>query len=430
MGSTTLQLFSPPASWPRCGLGKPGRRLLTALDLTDAAASDRLIRKFVASSSKHVALETLSHLLSHRLVSFALPMYRRISEASWYKWNPRLLAELAASLELEHRCEESQSLISDSLRNLPPRDLGILYCELIESYAKNQLKQQAIDCFSRLKQIPSVPTSVHRQAHGALIAGLCTLQLPEEAERVAQSMVENEGFRPTSFELRAILLCYGRLGLFGEMKRIITQMKEFDTVTANMVLSCYGHHQELRQMLHCLQEMRHSQFDFSLRTYNSVLNHCPVISSILQYPRSLPLSTKELFGRLDNTIGGEIEALLIKELIMSDVLAQTSHWSDSDAKLDVHGMHLGSAYLILLQWVEELKQRLSAGEPSPAEISVVCGSGKNSCITGESPIKKLVSELLFRMNSPLKIDRRNVGRFVAGGRAAKVWLLGRGSPLA
>ncbi|XP_068646471.1 pentatricopeptide repeat-containing protein At2g17033 [Aristolochia californica] len=420
---TRLQLFLPPASSPRCGLGKSGRRLLSVLDSTDAASSNRLIRKFIASSPKHLALDTLSHLLSKRLGSFALPMYRRISEASWYKWNPKLLAELVALLENQHRCEESQALMSNSLRNLPPLDIGILYCELIESYAKNDLKQHALESFSRVKQIPSIPSSIHRQAHGALITGLCFLQLPEEAERIVQVM-ENEGSKPTPFELRAILLSYGRLGLFKEMKRIINQMAELDIVSANMVLSCFGQRHELSKMLHWLQEMRQFRIDFSLRTYNSVLNACPEISSIVQDPRSLPLSMEELFEQLEKTRLAQAEMLLIKELIQSNVLAQSLKWSDSEGKLDLHGMHLGSAYLILLQWVEELRHRLCVGEVSPVEISVVCGSGKNSSIRGESPVKKLVSELMFQMNSPLKIDRKNVGRFVAKGKAAKQWLCG------
>lgn len=68
---------------PLCSLSKQGERFLSTLIATnsdDHSATSRLLRKFVASSSKHVALSTLSHLLSptttspHRLCSLALPV--------------------------------------------------------------------------------------------------------------------------------------------------------------------------------------------------------------------------------------------------------------------------------------------------------------------------------------------------------------------
>lgn len=69
---------------PQCSLSKQGHRFLstlTATDSDDLSATRRLLRKFVASNSKHVALSTLSHLLSpttshHRLCFLALPVRR------------------------------------------------------------------------------------------------------------------------------------------------------------------------------------------------------------------------------------------------------------------------------------------------------------------------------------------------------------------
>jgi len=72
-----------PPPCPRCSLSKQGHRFLSSLiaaDSEDISATRHLLRKFVASSSKHVALSTLSHLVSptttshYRLCSLALPV--------------------------------------------------------------------------------------------------------------------------------------------------------------------------------------------------------------------------------------------------------------------------------------------------------------------------------------------------------------------
>lgn len=67
---------------PSCALSKQGQRFFTSLATSatgDPLVTDRLIRKFIASSSKSVALNALSHLLtpnsSHpHLSSLAFPV--------------------------------------------------------------------------------------------------------------------------------------------------------------------------------------------------------------------------------------------------------------------------------------------------------------------------------------------------------------------
>ncbi|XP_058098405.1 uncharacterized protein LOC131243228 isoform X2 [Magnolia sinica] len=54
-------------------LSKHGHRLLSSIRVSEPTSADSLIRKFVASSSKSVSLNALSHLLSNDLPSLALP---------------------------------------------------------------------------------------------------------------------------------------------------------------------------------------------------------------------------------------------------------------------------------------------------------------------------------------------------------------------
>lgn len=63
--------LSPPAYFSpgcrcRASLGKASQRLLTALDAQgrDPAVGERLVRRFLATSSKSAAIGTFSHALS------------------------------------------------------------------------------------------------------------------------------------------------------------------------------------------------------------------------------------------------------------------------------------------------------------------------------------------------------------------------------
>lgn len=413
----------------QCALSKQGQLFLSSV-ARDPSASNRLICKFIASSSKSIALNALSHLLSPttthpHLSSLALPLYSRISEASWFSWNPKLIADLIALLYKQGQLKEAETLVSETLIKLGSRerDLVSFYCNLIDSHSKHSSNQGVFDVISRLSQIVSESSSVYvkERAYKSMISSLCAVGRPLEAENLIEEM-RVKGLKPSVFEFRSVVYGYGRVGLFEDMQRILLQMGnegfELDTVVSNMVLSSYGAYNKQSEMVSWLQRMKNSSIPFSIRTYNSVLNSCPMIMSILQDLKTFPPTIDELM----ETLKGD-EALLVKELIGSMVLAELMEWDCSEGKLDLHGMHLGSAYLIMLQWREELRYRLNAAEyVMPVEITVVCGSGKHSSVRGESPVKRMVREMMTRTRSPMKIDRKNIGCFVAKAKVVKNWL--------
>ncbi|KAK3000873.1 hypothetical protein RJ639_021103 [Escallonia herrerae] len=420
---------------PQCALSKQGHRFLTSLATTSAAhdpsATNRLLRKFVASSSKSVALSALSHLLSPttshpHLSSLALPLYSMISEAAWFNWNPKLVADVIALLWKQDKINEAEALIDETALKLEfrERELCAFYCNLIDIHSKHKSKQGVFDSYSRLKRVLSHLSSIYlkRRAYESMIGGLCVIDLPQEAEKMMEEMKGGLGVKPSAFEFRSLVYAYGRLGLFADMRRSIMLMEvggfELDTVCSNMVLSSLGVHNELLEMASWLGRMKDLGVPFSIRTYNSVLNSCSTIMSVVQDPRSLPLSIEELMEILDTD-----EALVVQKLIGSSVLIEVMEWKTSEMKLDLHGMHLGSAYLIVLQWFDELRSRfLARDEVVPAEIRVVCGAGKHSIVRGDSPVKGLVKEMMVRMKSPMRIDRKNIGCFIAKGRVMKDWL--------
>ncbi|XWS67695.1 hypothetical protein CRYUN_Cryun04dG0027900 [Craigia yunnanensis] len=416
-------------------LTKQGHRFLSSLaaaaGVSDPTTANRLIKKFVASSPKSIALNALSHLLSPRnshphLSAVAFPLYTKISETLWYNWNPKLVADLIALLDKQGRYDESQALISQAVSKLKFRERNLVqfYCNLIESCSKHNSKQGFNHAYGYLSELVCNSSSVYvkRQGYKSMVSSLSEMGQPNEAENVVEEMRKN-GLKPSLFEFRFILFGYGKLGLFEDMERMVCEMEiegfEVDTICSNMVLSSYGAFNALPKMVPWLQKMKTLQIPFSVRTYNSVLNSCPVIVSLVHELKSLPLSLGELVKVLN-----EDEALLVKELVeSSSVFDKVMEWNGLEAKLDLHGMHLGSAYLVMLQWIEEMKGRFKVEEcVIPAQISIVCGSGKHSIVRGESPVKTLIRQMMVQMISPMKINRKNDGCFIAKGQVVRNWL--------
>lgn len=337
------------------------------------------------------------------------------------------MADLVAFLDKQGRHEEAQTLISEATSRLESRkrELALFYCKLVESHSKrgSQIGFDVAYCY--LNQLLRTSSSVYikRRAYEYMVSGLCSMDRPREAENLVQDLRDNGGLEPTAFELKSIMYGYGRLGLFQDLQRVVDQMEKsglvIDTVCSNMVLSTYGIHGEHMKMVSWLQRMKNSGIPFSVRTYNSVSNSCPTIMRKMVELNDLPLSIKELDASLE---GGE--GMVVRELVESCViLEEVMVWDSLEAKLDLHGFHLGSSYLVMLLWLEEMQRRLNdSAYGIPAEITVVCGSGRHSNVRGESPVKVLVKEMMVKMRSPLRIDRKNNGCFVAKGKTVKNWL--------
>lgn len=355
----------------------------------------------------------------------SLQLYLKISEATWFSWNPKLVADLIALLDKRGQTDQAQILISDAVSKLvlKERELVLFYCNLIDSHSKHRSKPGLFDSYTRLKLLMSNSSSVYvkRRAFESMVSGLCGMDLPLEAENLMGEM-RDLALKPSVFEFRCVIYAYGRLGLLNDMKRCLNLMEVegfgLDTVCSNMILTSFGAHGELSEMVLWLQRIRNSGVGLSIRTYNSALKSCPTIMSLLQDLKNVPITIQELVDDLNGD-----EWLLVQELIGSTVLEDAMVWNSLEGKLDLHGMHLGSAYLIILQWREELRSRFKEGNCIvPAEITVVCGMGKHSAVRGESPMKQLVKQMMIQMKCPMRIDRNNVGCFVAKGRVLKDWL--------
>ncbi|KAJ4851542.1 hypothetical protein Tsubulata_019456 [Turnera subulata] len=415
-------------------LSKAGQRFFTLVATKrkagDTLANSRLIKKFVTSSPKSVALEALSHLLSHpHLSSLAFPLYLKITEAPWFVWNPTLVAQVAACLDRQCQDKESARLLSECISKLQPkeRELALFYRDLIDSQSRHGSARGFEESCARLRQLVCDSSSVYvkRQGYRGMISGLCEVGKPGEAEELMREMTR-VGIKASMFEFRCVLHGYGRLGWLKEMQRIIDEMLsegvEVDSAFSNMILSSYGAHSALPEMVVWLRKMKSLGIPLSIRSYYSVLSSCPAILSLVQNNSKedgLPISLGELMKVL-----GEDEAMLVEGLVGSSVLNEVMEWDALEGRLDLHGMDLGSAYLIMLQWMEELRSIFGNGSNVvPAEIRVVCGWGKHSRERGKSPLKRMVKEIMVRTGSPMRIDRENLGCFVAKGKVVRDWLV-------
>ena len=336
-----------------------------------------------------------------------------------------------ALLDKQGRYEESEKLISEAVSKieLRERELVLFYCNLVESHSKQGSKRGFDVSFTRLNRVVDDSGSVYVKQRGfeAMVSGLCEMGQVCEAEKVFDEM-RVRGVKVSRFEFRCVLYGYGRLGLFEDMERVVNQMESegfvVDTICCNMILSAYGCHCELARMVLWLRKTRASQISFSIRTYNSVLNSCPTIMSIMAKEMETGVETLPLsIGELSGILSGD-EALVVKELVESNsVLEEVMTWDSLEGKLDLHGMHLGSCYLMMLKWMEELQNGFKDGKyVIPREITLVCGLGKHSNVRGESPVKSLVRKMLVRLKSPMRNDRKNVGCFVAKGKVVRDWL--------
>ncbi|KAG6571003.1 Pentatricopeptide repeat-containing protein, partial [Cucurbita argyrosperma subsp. sororia] len=399
--------FRPNLQVKCATLTKQSHRFLSTLATTAAAgdhsATNRLIRKFVASSPKSLTLNVLSDILSSRtaqpgLCSVALTLYSRITETSWFTWNSKLVADLVAFLDKNGQIVDSETLISEAISKLgiQERKLVNFYCQLVESQSKHGSERGFGNAYARLLELLYNSSSIYvkRRAYESMVTGLCSMKRPQEAESLVKEM-KAKGFAPAAFEYRSIIYAYGTLGLFEDMKRSLEEMKNddiaLDTVCSNMVLSSYGVHNKLADM----------------------------ITSMLQDKSGdLPVLIEDLITVLDGD-----EALLVEELVGSSVLKEVMVWDAMEMKLDLHGAHVGAAYVIILEWMKEM--RLKFEDEScviPAQVTVICGSGNHSIVRGESPVKALIREIMFRTQSPLRIDRKNTACFVAKGKAVKNWV--------
>ncbi|KAG9156382.1 hypothetical protein Leryth_009236 [Lithospermum erythrorhizon] len=387
----------PPPCSVQCALTKKGHRLLTSITTTsEPLYNQRLLKKL-------------------------------ISEASWFDWNAKLVAQLIASLYKQERFDEAECLYSEAISRLigRERDLCNFYCHCVEFSSKNGSTKGVLEFCEKLKRLVSDTSSIYvkKRAYESMINGLCVAGLVLEAEDFMVEM-KDLGLKASIFEYRSIVYAYGKAGLFEDMKKIISNIESegfvMDTVCCNMVLSSLGSHNELQEMILWLQRMKDLDIPLSIRSFNTVLNSCPNLMSMLENPKNIPLSIEEL---VENLSGSETK--LVEELIMSSssVIEEAMEWGSSELKLDLHGMHLGSAYLVFLKWLGELRHICLAKDCIfPTQITVVCGLGKHSSIRGKSSVKRLIREIIEQMNCPLRIDRKNVGCFIVKGSVFKFWL--------
>ncbi|XP_062224287.1 pentatricopeptide repeat-containing protein At2g17033-like isoform X1 [Phragmites australis] len=396
------------------------RRLMSELERTvTAGAAERVIRSYVGTKSERAALAALSRLLMDS-DPLAVPFYEAVTQARWFKWSSIHAAAIAALLEVNGSTRASRSLISESISQhlQSANEVALFYCDLMAAFSSRGLKDQAMDFYTELRSMPLSG----RKTYMAMIKSLCLMGLATEAEEALREMI-SLGYQPEAFQFGSVAKCYGKSGALVEMERVIASMSDagirLGTGAANIILSCYSSCRDHSKMLAWLKKMRKLRVAPTTKAYNFVLNSCPTLASVVQeLGPSLPLSTTELVKKLKSGSPWPAEADLVLELLASSsVLDKVMEWSETEVKLNLHGLSTVAAYVLMLQWVDVMQ-----GRTLPLEVSVVCGIGKHSDVRGEPKVRQLAQEVLSRMGSPLRLSTRNKGRLVAKQDRVKQWL--------
>ncbi|KAG5048773.1 hypothetical protein JHK85_009876 [Glycine max] len=128
-------------------------------------------------------------------------LYKGISQAPWFTWNPTTVAELVALLHNFSHHSQFESLISNTSSRLQPCqcDLVFFYNKLIDPHSKRNSHTAFDAAFGYLHNLVRTSSSLHvkRMAYQYMVSYLCLMDRPCEAEDLVL------GLQPSSFIVRA-----------------------------------------------------------------------------------------------------------------------------------------------------------------------------------------------------------------------------------
>ena len=144
---------------------------------------------------------------------------------------------------------EAHSLHFEANENLNPVDKIKFYCSLIEYYSKCGLKYQILSTYKLLKDLPH--RIVDAIGYKSLISEYAVMNLDNEVEEILREM-EDSGYKSFPNDFKCILYSHGICGHFQEMEGTLNLVEScghsIDTITINMILSCYGSYQEYKRI--------------------------------------------------------------------------------------------------------------------------------------------------------------------------------------
>ncbi|CAM6098596.1 unnamed protein product [Calypogeia fissa] len=406
------------------GRRKTVERMVTTLQRNrhDVRSVRGTLRR-LGNEARPTQIQILQQLLDDQDWQLALPMYKSLTEKDWYRWSPTLHARLVALLDFSEQLQEAESLVSELPEQLNIRDRLMLQVCLIESYAKYALLDKALATFHGL-QSHSLP-SMECLGYRALIRAYLCMDLPHQAHLVLTEMKSKE-LRPCLDDFKALLAAFGRGEHFADMEKVAYEVTEnrlrLDQSGFNMMLSAYSQAKRFDSGSVTLRRMKELSIPCSVNTYNAISKSCPSLIAYYESVHELPQSAAclctslQLMGIPDGELGA------VKELLALGLPPDSVKWDQDVWELDMHDMFLGTASVVLFQWLRQLKVHCVDGVPVPLTIRVVTGWGKHSDVEGRPVLKHKVLELLERMQSPFRIDSHNKGVLMSRGSSLKSWL--------
>lgn len=406
--------YAAPSDAP----SKAASRLLFHLRHSRASLKATL-RRSVVHLPKSTLLATLRHLLLEHDWQVALPMYLSLADAPWFKWNPQLHAELVALLTKFEQTLHAQSLLDGLEEKLHPKQLMDFHRALVQHYARYGLKDEVLTTFKGLQVLSHPHAMVFSLS--SLLQAYASMDLPHEAHAILHDM-QCQGLKPSAKDFKAVIFSFGKCGMFDDMETLACDMEKMkllnDPVVFNMIITTYATVENHIKIKHWLDKMLALDIKPSIRSVNGIAKACRVLTRISKSNTYVRMGALLEYLKSHGATNGELE--IVNDLLKFCLVQEAVKW-DSFWQLDLHSAAIGSAYMMLFCWLEEVHERLKIKQTFPSEIIIVTGWGKHSEIRGSSSMKVMIRDLLVSIKSPFMVDSLNKGRLLAKPHAVVSW---------
>ncbi|KAI5062340.1 hypothetical protein GOP47_0022879 [Adiantum capillus-veneris] len=384
---------------PSEGPSKAAGRLILQLRHSGTSLSTTL-RRSVRHLPRPTLLATLRHLLHQHDWQLALPIYLSLLDIPWFNWNAELHAEIVALLTASEQVEQVQSLLEGLEEKLDLKQHMHFNRNLLQQYARFGLKDEMLVSYGVLQAL----TPPHAKGHSlsALLHAYASMDLPQESLAILKDM-QQQGLKPSLKDFKVILFSLGKCGMFSDMEAFACEMEKLkllnDPVIFNMIITTYATAENYDKVNEWLLKLLETGLKPSARSLNAVAKACRVLTEVASSKKFVKKDALLEYLKSQGAKNGELEVLkaLLEHCLVDEVVAWDSNW-----ELDVHSASIGSAYVMLCCWLEDVVRRLKVKGTFPSEVGIITGWGKHSETRGTSLIKLTIRDLLESVDGPFR----------------------------
>ncbi|KAL8159084.1 hypothetical protein V2J09_000621 [Rumex salicifolius] len=322
----------------------------------------------------------------------------------------------------------------------------LTYSTLLDAYSKGGLYQEAIEVFGEFKQTGLRADVV---LYSSLIDAFCKGGQIESAVFWLDEMMK-EGIKPNVVTYNTIIDALGKSATALESSREVTEVR------------LAGDRSNCTSILGIFHKMHELEIRPNVVTFSAILNACSRCNSFEDASmllQELHLFDDHVYGVAHGMLTGFKENVWLQALSLFDEVKKMDSstasafynaltdvlwhfgqkqgaqlvvvegkgrnvWENvwSPSCLDLHLMSSGAAQAMVHTWLLDIRSNIFKGQKPPELLSILTGWGKHSKVVGDGTLRKAIEALLNGMNSPFRVAKSNMGRFVSPGTLVASWL--------